>query len=187
MQSGITEGERTLRHNIEYFDRLLKTEQHYTCIAGTCSTVNSRQFSYKELFSTVCNHLLLDEDLNGDFIHDKILILKALKLSHFFTALDGLADAIGFRFSAEGDNLERIAWPGDTIYLKNSITLKINIPEASVCRLIRNGELLREWHQCRQVPFTIYDPGYYRVECALVRKNNLYDWIISNPIYVLKG
>lgn len=184
---GITEGEKELRENADLFDRLLNTEQHYVCLAGTCSTVDKTSFSYQELFSTVCNHLLSEESLTGDFSKDKIIILKAIKMGHVFTAVDGLSNAAGFRFSAEGNNQERVALPGDMIHLQNSVTLKISIPEACLCRLICNGTVIKEWQQCKQVPYTVYEPGYYRVECALKRKNLFYDWIFSNPIYVVKG
>jgi len=116
-----------------------------------------------------------------------LLILKKLKAGNLYIALDGLSDAHGFHFIAEGNNDEAKAYPGDTIYLKNSITLKITCPQSCVCTLIRNGKPVKEWLQCRQVPYTIYEPGYYRVQCALTIRRNLYTWIVCNPIYVVKG
>ena len=96
-------------------------------------------------------------------------------------------DSKGFRFIAEGNNQDSVALPGDTIYLRNSITLKIRIPETCTCRLIHNGKVMKEWRQCKQIPFVIYDPGYYRVECSIQVRRELYDWIFTNPIYVRKG
>ena len=185
--SGFSSAQKTFRKNIGIFDELLQTDQHFIGIAGTCSSLDIAPFKYKELFSTVCNHILSEDPLTGDFIHDKLLVRKAIKQGRFFIGIDGLADTRGFSFTAEGENLSKPAFPGDTIYLKSSVTLKIKSPEACVCRLIRNGKVLREWQQCRQVPFTLYEPGYYRAECALIRRNTEYDWIFSNPVYVVKG
>ncbi len=187
LRSGFSSARKTLRRNVEIFEELLKTDQHFIAIAGTCASPRLAPYSYKELFSTVCNHIISEEALTGDFIHDKLLIRKAIKLGQFFIGIDGLADARGFTFTAEGENLSRTALPGDTIYLKSSVTLKIKSPESCTCRLIRNGKVIREWKQCRQVPFTLYEPGYYRVECALIRRNTEYDWVFTNPIYVVKG
>ena len=187
LRQGLSSSQKKIRDHISIFDDLLNREIRCTGLAGTCSSRHRRSFSYPELISTAINHILSDEPLTGDLIHDKMTVYKALKAGRVFMAVDGLCDAKGFVFSAEGSNEDEIAYPGDTIYLKNSITLKVNIPEVCVCRLIRNGKLLKEWRQCRQVPYTIYEPGYYRVECALNRRHDLYDWIFTNPIYAVKG
>ena len=187
LKTGFSSAQKSFRRNIAVFEELLKTDQHFIGIAGTCSSPDISPFSYKELFSTVCNHILSEDPLTGDFIHDKLLVRKAIKLGQFFIGIDGLADARGFAFTAEGENLSKPALPGDTIYLKSSVTLKIKSPEACTCRLIRNGKVIREWKQCRQVPFTLYEPGNYHVECAMIRRNTEYDWIFTNPIYVVKG
>ena len=187
LNRGLTAGMDDLQKNLRNFDSLLQSDKQFTGLAGTCSRVVSAKYTYQELFSTACNHIISDEPLTGDLIHDKLLLLKKLKAGNLYVGIDGLHDARGFRFSAEGNNSDAAAHPGDSIYLKNSITLKIFCPESCTCRLIRNGVLVKEWHQCKQVPFTIYEPGYYRVECALTIRRNLYTWIISNPIYVAKG
>ena len=187
LNRGLAAGMDDLQKNLRIFDSLLESDKQFTGLAGTCSHVGSAKYTYQELFSTVCNHIISDEPLTGDLLHDKLLLLKKIKAGNLYIGIDGLHDARGFRFSAEGNNSDASAYPGDSIHLKNSITLKIFCPESCTCRLIRNGVLVKEWHQCKQVPFTIYEPGYYRVECALTIRRNLYTWIISNPIYVAKG
>lgn len=187
LNRGLSASRKLIRDRITYFDSLLTRDIRCTGLAGTCSDQKGRPFKPAELLSTACNHILLEEPFTGDFIHDKMNVFKALRAGRVFIALDGLSDAKGFRFSAEGDNQDAVAWSGDTIFLKNSITLKISIPEACECRLIRNGKIIKVWQQCRQVPYTIYEPGCYRVECALTRRKELYDWIFSNPIYAVKG
>ena len=187
LRQGYTSAQKTIRRNMDLFDNLQNNDQRTVILAGTCSSFYQRKNTYPELFSTVCNHLLLDEALSGEFSQDKLFVLKSLKMGHTFTAIDGLADAKGFSFTAEGENRDRTAIQGDTIYLKRSITLKINNPVPCLCRLFRNGKIIKEWHQCKQVPYTIYEPGCFRVECLISGRNNLYDWIFSNPIYVVKG
>lgn len=184
---GIPGGKKEFRERIRELDKLLQTDQRILSFTGTCSLNHTEKYTYKELFSTAINHVYSDQPLNGDFVHDKLTVLSSLRAGHLYIALDGFADARGFRFCAEGNNQEVTAWPGDTIYIKNSITMKINIPEPCTCRLIRNGRILKEWVQCKQIPFTIYEPGYYRVECSLIIRRNEYDWIFSNPIFVVRG
>lgn len=187
LTSGLTAGLNDFEKNIKNFDTILNSEQRFSALAGTCSQPDSVKYTYQELFSTACNHIISEEPLSGDLIHDKLLILKKIKAGNLYIALDGLHDARGFAFTAEGENSESAAFPGDSIYLKNSITLKISCPESCTCRLFRNGTLIKEWLHCKRIPYTIYDPGYYRVECALTIRRNLYTWIVSNPIYVVKG
>ena len=187
LHRGLTAGMDDLQKNLRYFDNLLQADKQFTGLAGTCTRDITSKYTWQELFSTVCNHIISDESLKGDLTHDKLLLLRKIKSGNLYFAIDGLHDARGFSFSAEGNNADAIAYPGDSIYLKNSITLKITCPESCTCRLIRNGAVIKEWQQCKQVPYTIYEPGYYRVECALTIRRTLYTWIISNPIYVAKG
>lgn len=184
---GLNQSLQNIRKNFIEFDNLLLSSQRCVCLAGTRSSSLTSKHTCAELFSTAYNHILTEEGFTGDLIHDKLLLLKSIKNGNLFLALDGLADAKGFRFSAEGNNRDSIALPGDMIHLQNSITLKIRTPESCTCRLIHNGKTIKEWRECKQIPFVIYEPGYYRVECALTIRRNIYDWIFSNPIYVRKG
>ena len=174
---------------VRLLDEQIRNGIHAAGIAGTCSSHGDirRKISYPELLSTAMNHVLIDEPLSGDFSHDKEQLLKALRAGCLFCAVDGLSSADGFAFSAEGENTDLPVYFGGTIHMKNSITLKIQIPEECTCRLFKDGSLMREWQRCRQVPFTVYEPGAYRVECSLVRKNREYAWIFTNPIYVVRG
>ena len=187
LEQGLSYGMKNFQENIKRFDRLLQTDQRYIGLAGTCSSEKHGKYNYQELFSTVCNHILSDEPLNGDLIHDKLLLLKKIRTGNLYFALDGIRDANGFRFSAEGNNSDVNAYPGDTIHIQNSITLKITCPESCTCTLYRNGIVLKEWLQCKQIPFTIYEPGCYRIECSLTIRRTEYKWIVSNPIFVVKG
>ena len=187
LNRGLDASQKKIRERMKFFDGLQARDYRCTGIVGTCLSAERHSFGPKEILSTAFNHVFIDEPLTGDFIHDKMTVYKALRSGRVFMAVDGLSDAKGFRFTAEGDNRERVAYPGDTIFLKSSITFKISAPEACVCRLIRDGKPVKEWQQCRQVPYTIYEPGCYRVECALPRRKELYDWIFTNPIYAVKG
>ena len=187
LRNGLKYSLPAIRKKIEDFDNLLLSDQRCIGLAGTCSADFQAKNTYSELFSTACNHLLINESFSGDLYHDTFILYKAIKNGNLFFSLDGLMDSKGFRFLAEGNNQDSVALPGDTIYLRNSITLKIRIPETCTCRLIHNGKVMKEWRQCKQIPFVIYDPGYYRVECSIQVRRELYDWIFTNPIYVRKG
>jgi len=187
LQDGIYSGQKLIRKNLNYFDELLNSKQRYITVSGTCSSDHRKKFTYPELLSTAINHLLTENNLTGDLDTDKNDLLSCIRSGRLYIGLDGLADAKGFRFSAEGNNQDSTAYPGDTIYIKNSITFKITTPEACTCRLLKDGNVIREWEHCKQIPYTIYEPGVYRTECALTIRRNSFDWIFSNPIYVVKG
>ena len=187
LKKGLDASQKMIRERMMFFDGLQARDYRCTGVVGTFFDSGRHSFEPKEILSTAYNHVFIDEPLTGDFIHDKMAVYKALRSGRVFMAVDGLSDAKGFRFTAEGDNRESIAYPGDTIFLKSSITLKISAPEACTCTLIRDGNPVKEWQQCRQVPYTIYEPGCYRVECALTRRKELYNWIFTNPIYAVKG
>jgi len=187
LQEGIYAGQKLIRKNLNYFDSLLNSRQRYIAVSGTCSSNHRKKFTYPELISTVINHLFTEKSFTGDLNTDKDNLLSCIRSGRLYIGLDGLADAKGFRFSAEGNNQDSIAYPGDTLYIRNSITFKITTPEACTCRLLKDGKVIREWNHCKQIPYTIYESGIYRIECSLIIRRNSFDWIFSNPIYVVKG
>ncbi len=142
-------------------------------------------FPYYYHFSSLNNHLYILEELSGNLQKDKELIYNSLKTGCSFIGLDLVAPTRGFRFFAEGEYKK--AWPGEKIQIRNGVTLKIDIPRESICRLIHNGNILRHWEKIKSVPVNVTEPGYYRVECYLPYRQKLRGWIYSNPIYILKG
>ena len=189
LSKDLSEGLNKTTERLKLLDAQMGTGFRVTVVAGTCSyaLLNDKKHSYAELFSTVMNHIYTKEPFTGELRHDKDLVMRSMRNGNLYCAIDGLCDAKGFMFSAEGETPEDTAFPGDSIHMKNSVTFKNQTPAECTCRLFRNGECVREWHRCRQVPYNVYEPGVYRVECHLVRRNREYLWICSNPIYVLRG
>lgn len=142
-------------------------------------------FPYEFHFRALNNHLFIPEKLSGNLETDKTMIYKALKTGRSFIGLDLVYPTTGFRFTADSKN--RTAWPGEQIRFENSVTLKIHIPQEAVCRLIHNGQVIRQWEKLQSTPVIVTETGYYRVECYLPYHHKLRGWIYSNPIYLIKG
>ncbi len=168
-------------------DKLWNDDRRPVILAGNCSSFLTEPIRYMDLFSSVTNHLFIPNALSGEINADAAVLYDALKTGRLFIAFDGLQSAKGFCFHAVGDNDEEPAYPGENILLRNSVTLKIRVPEKCRCRLICNGEVLREWVNASSMPYTAYEPGVYRVECAIEHNRRWLDWIFTNPIYVVRG
>jgi hypothetical protein len=139
-------------------------------------------FPYEFHFKGINTHLLVENDLNGDLIHDRRLVLGALRQGHAFTGYDLPAPTQGFRFYAQGR--DRQAVMGDDIDLHESVTFQIRLPAAAECRLVRNGEIVKAWHDRPICAFIARQPGVYRVEVYIDYMGKRRGWIFSNPIYV---
>ncbi len=88
---------------------------------------------------------------------------------------DLLADASGFRFTAENETEKRTM--GQKIALRGGVRFVVQSPQRGRIVLLRNG----------QVEQMVRRNGVYRIEIYLDRLEEPldgYPWIISNPIYV---
>lgn len=134
------------------------------------------------LFAAAKNHLYLSEPLSGDLESDRANIYRSLKLGRGFVSIDWFRPTDGFVFKA--DTAMGTVYPGDRAALDAGATIKIEIPtEKSVCRLIHQGKILREWENVRSIPLIANRPGYYRVEVYIPYRFQLRGWIYTNPIY----
>ena len=139
-------------------------------------------FPYEFHFKAINNHLLLDDDLSGDFYPDKELVFDALKNGHNYIGYDLPAPTTGFRFTAQGR--EKTASMGDDIPVGDGITIQIRLPMPVECNLIHDGEVIKSWHKQDVCTHITNRPGVYRVECYLRFLGRRRGWIFSNPIYV---
>jgi hypothetical protein len=121
-------------------------------------------------------------------------IIEAIRRGSYFTAIDALGDASGFRFSAELANnpsgSETLA-DGESGGEPNRSAargqqLHVSVPTGARIRWLRNGEIVRE--QTADSDRLVADAaGAYRVE---VYRDDLgspfskMPWIISNPLFV---
>ncbi len=139
-------------------------------------------FPYEFHFRAINNHVLLEDDLTGEFHHDRALVYDALRKGRSFIGYDLPAPTSGFRFTAHGR--DSTATFGEDIRLGEGVTLQIRLPMPAECRLIRNGVLLKAWTQREVCTHITNQPGIYRVECYLNYLGRRRGWIFSNPIYV---
>ena len=144
--------------------------------------IRKKLFPYEEHFKAINTHLLIPESLNGDVIHDKKLILDALRRGHAFIGNDIPASTRGFRFLAHFAEGEAIM--GDTITAKESTTLQIKLPHSSESRLLKNGEVIHTSRKRGTIIHKVKEPGVYRAEAYIFYKGKQRGWIFSNPIYI---
>ncbi len=139
-------------------------------------------YPYEFHFKAINNHLILENELSGDFYPDKQQIFSALAKGHSYIGYDLPAATTGFRFTANGR--DKTASMGDDIPVGDGVTIQIRLPMPVECRLIRDGEVIKTWQRQDVCTHITKQPGVYRVECYLQYLGRRRGWIFSNPIYV---
>lgn len=139
-------------------------------------------FPYQFHFQCVNNHVLVPEELSGNILSDKQMILDGLRNGHTYVGYDLPASTRGFRFSAQGTASDAIM--GDDLPLESSVTLQIRLPLPVECVLLRNGKKIAEWQGQDICTKVVNEPGVYRVECFISYLGRKRGWIYSNPIYI---
>ncbi|HOK56065.1 MAG TPA: hypothetical protein PKV21_03065 [bacterium] len=132
-----------------------------------------KNFSYKNVFRTLRNHIYLREKLSGNLEEDKVKILTSIKNGNLFFANDYIQNSSNFYFG-EKDGKYICGEEGkvnDIILIKNPVKAKT--------KLIRNGKVIMEGIIERE-EIKIEKEGNYRVEVFLDNRN----WIFSNNIYI---
>lgn len=138
-------------------------------------------FPYEFLFRAVNTHVLVDEELNGDYLHDKKVILDAIGNGNAWIGYDMPHSTKGFRFSGQGQSRGIM---GDQVKMASGATLQVKTPSKCHIRLIRNGEIVAKCHDDTNLTHIPTDPGAYRVECKINYLGKERGWIYSNPIYL---
>jgi hypothetical protein len=139
-------------------------------------------FPYEFHFKTVNTHIFTSEPLTGDSASDKKLVYDAFKNGRCFVGYDLPASTKGFTFKAQGR--KKNAMMGEEIPAKGGVTLQIHLPEATDCKLVKDGVLLKEWKRQQNCTHITTEPGVYRVEVHRRYLGRMVGWIYSNPIYV---
>ena len=140
--------------------------------------------------------------LDPNTVHDRRLVLEALRRGHCWLGYDLAGPTEGFRFWAEKgavvsgpgngpqetqqeENETPVAVMGDTVSLATGqvLTLNVQTPEAAEIRLLRNGKIVTQG-RADALSYRVHDSGVYRVEVWKHRWGKLRGWIFSNPIYV---
>ncbi|MFP3853919.1 MAG: CehA/McbA family metallohydrolase [Anaerolineales bacterium] len=139
-------------------------------------------FPYEFLFQAVNTHVLTSDPLSGDPDLDRRRLFLSIKRGRCFVGYDLPASTKGFRFTAASDSGQ--AEMGGTIRPQFGVSLQIHTPVRCRIRLLRDGELVREWEDRDQAVETTRRPGAYRVEAYLDFHGKERTWIISNPIFI---
>jgi hypothetical protein len=139
-------------------------------------------FPYEWHFRTVNTHILTPGPLTGRLKEDARMVYEALSAGHCFVAYDLPASTRGFRFSAKGR--EQTAQMGDEISADGSLTLQVRLPHNAEARLLKDGQVIRQWSGQQAISHITSQPGVYRVEAYRRYLGQQRGWIFSNPIYV---
>jgi hypothetical protein len=174
---------------IQKWDELLTVGQRVYAVGGSdAHAIHFRYgffkktiFPYEFHFSTINNHLLIHDALDGDIPHDREIVYKALRQGNSYIGYDLPASTSGFSFSIE--NNELTAQMGETINIDNGGTVRIKSPQRTVITLTHNGNRIVTTGISDRLIYTVTEPGYYRVECSINFLGQERGWIYSNPIF----
>jgi hypothetical protein len=175
---------------LQKWDELLASGKRVVAVGGsdahafkvTLGPIRRTLFPYEFHFRAVNTHILSEQPLNGDFDHDRRLILDALREGHAFIGYDLPAPTKGFRFSAQGKDVTALM--GDEITVNEGVTLQINLPQRAECLLLKDGKVIKSWHKREICTYITPEAGIYRVEVYISYRGRRKGWIFSNPIYV---
>ena len=166
------------------------TDAHAKSLFGEPGTIGLP--SYESMFKTVQTIVITSELYNGDYQHDRSLVLDALRNGNSYVGFPNAGEIKGFLFSVESASL--VAIPGDSLRIEDTVRFKLVIPEGrnTVVQVVRNGEVIKEAANITELAWQGSEPGVYRIQAfqdkmqlPLLQKRRL-PWILSNPIYVWK-
>ena len=140
-------------------------------------------FPYDFQFRTLNTHLLTPTSLSGNLADDKRMILDALRSGHAFVSYDLPYSTRGFRFTVDNRSGEFIM--GDKVSTQGGLTFQVRLPIRSHCRLLKDGNLIKETFDREVLTHITSDKGVYRSEVYVNYLGRERGWIFSNPIYAL--
>jgi len=148
--------------------------------------------SYASMFNVVHTIIVTREGFNGQYKHDRNLVLNAVKHGNSYVGFSGLQNARGFLFTALSDSVEVIT--GDSLGMGQEAKIRIVLPDSInvTTQLIRNGSILKEYSKKGFIEVAVSESGIYRVQAFQERimlpffQKRSFPWILSNPIYIYK-
>jgi PHP domain len=178
------------RETLALWDKLLTEKRRIKIIGGADAHGNRYSmgpltrtvFPYEVLFRCVNTHVLTNLAMKGDFEHDKLMILNALRFGTSFVGYDWPASTRGFQFTAQGLKSEAIM--GEMLRVGHGVTLQVASPHVADLRLLWNGEIILRETETTHRTYIANQPGVYRVEAYIPFKGKQRGWIFSNPIFV---
>ncbi len=139
-------------------------------------------FPYRYHFKTINNHILLKDQLTGDYLKDKESILVALRKGNSFIANDLIRSSKGFRFFISIKN-HQIPM-GEYHHFEKKLKLHVTLPHSADCIILKNGSQYHLSSGKNDLEISVSSPGIYRVECYKKYLGRKRGWIFSNPIYI---
>ncbi|HOE70251.1 MAG TPA: CehA/McbA family metallohydrolase [Brevefilum sp.] len=138
-------------------------------------------YPYLHHFKSVTTHIINPRPLSGSFPDDRNMVMQSLSQGHCFVAYDLPAPTEGFKFLANNEDDQFMM--GDTVKIQNGLTFQIRLPRRVLCRLLKDGKIIKEWADRDINTYITTEPGVYRVEAFIPYKGKMRGWIFSNPIY----
>lgn len=142
-------------------------------------------FPYKWHFRCINTHVIVPRLLGDDVGNDRRMIINALRNGNAFIGYDLPHPTRGFSFTAL--NKTKSAQMGEEISIEDGVTLQVRLPIRVNTRLIKDGQVFKEWADREILALAVNQPGIYRVECEIDYLGRRRAWIFSNPIYVVKN
>lgn len=173
------------------WDEMHRSGKKASAIAGsdahaitfTAGPLKRVLFPYTYHFSTINNHLLLSEDLTGDFKKDRKRVVGTLVNGRNYIANDMIKPATGFRFFIE--NKESRGEMGETIRFSSDQIANFFIPDSAKTSIFRDGKTINQLNGKGHFEYPLQTKGVYRIECQKFFRGRKRGWIYSNPIYVV--
>ena len=148
--------------------------------------------SYQSLFQLVQTVVVTREAFDGGYLHDRKLLLNAIRDGNCYVAFSGLEEARGFLFTATEGTTEAIM--GDSLKMEGTTHLHISMPDSDdvETQIVHNGNTIATYENIGSVDLSVSQPGEYRVQAFQKRTmlpfflRRSFPWIISNPIYLFR-
>ncbi|HEY9165029.1 MAG TPA: hypothetical protein VIS48_02585 [Candidatus Kryptonia bacterium] len=148
--------------------------------------------SYVSLFNLVQTVVVTREPFNGNYGHDREIILRAINQGNSFVSFSGLEEARGFLFTVMSGDTEAVM--GDSIRLTDQMHLDVILPDSGYveAEILRDGTTIGKYDNKESINLRITAPGEYRVQVFQKRAmlplfiKRSFPWILSNPIYVYR-
>ena len=174
---------------VERWDRMLDEGNQVVAIGNAdahalpvrLGPIRRTIFPYEWLFRAVNTHVLLDEPLSGEAVEDEKQIYHAVEQGRCFVGYDRSAPTRDFMFSAHSEHGKAIM--GERLRFGLGATLQVSTPYPAHIRILRAGQVVREWSATQHAVQSVDEPGAYRVEANLAGGASA-PWIFSNPIYI---
>ena len=186
------------QEEISLWDKLLQKNK-IIGLAGADASARAIPFasylmkfpSYEKSFEIASNHVLIEAELNGNYLSDRQKILKALKHGQFYFSIDLLGDPKGFAAYIQ-DN-EKIYSMGSTIKFRKGLRLYAKLPieptDFYEIVIFKNGERVYTSNN-PELSYEVPSSGVYRVTVRVSAYLPLPDakkwitWIYTNPFFV---